>query len=166
MHVHHMILQWKWLVMLPAMPSLERWTISSLRRSLLWKYAQHPNEDVARSARRAVFRHCGNTPEAATMLQESLEPWPTCSESLQVLVIYDLRGCEKLFLLMHLYAFDYFVYISIPDLEFLKYGLWWHHSLFYSQLLLGTIFLDSLLGRSEAYLPIASSCYLIVLSSA
>lgn len=38
-------------------------------------------------------------------------------------MIYDLRGCEKLFLLMHLYAFDYFVYISIPDLEFLKYGL-------------------------------------------
>ncbi len=62
--------------------------LCSLRRSLLWKYAQHPNEDVARSARRAVFRHCGDTPEAATMLQESLEPWPTRSESSQVLVIW------------------------------------------------------------------------------
>ena len=162
-----MILQWKWLVMLAANPSLERWTISSLRRSLLWKYAQHPNEDVARSARRAVFRHCGDTPEAATMLQESLEPWPTCSESLQVLVIYDLRGCEKLFFVD---AFDYIwlfcVYIYTWFRTFKIWSLWWHHSLFYSQLLFGTVFFNNLFGRSEAYVPFASSCYLIVLSSA
>lgn len=162
-----MILQWKWLVMLAAKPSLERWTISSLRRSLLWKYAQHPNEDVARSARRAVFRHCGDTPEAATMLQESLEPWPTCSESLQVLVIYDLRGCEKLFFVD---AFDYIwlfcVYIYTWLRIFKIWSLWWHHSLFHSQLLLGTIFSDNLFGRSDAYVLFASSCYLIVLSSA
>lgn len=132
--------------MLPAKPSLERWTISSLRRSLLWKYAQHPNEDVARSARRAVFRHCGNTPEAATMLQESLEPWPSCSESLQVLVIWSKGMREVVFADAFDYIWLFCVYIYTWFRIFKIWSLRWHHSfihsLFYSQLLLGMFFLN------------------------